>query len=191
MRFLIVGLGNPGAEYENTRHNAGFHAVDALGEQLGVRYWKTKCGGLLATALHGSNEIILLKPQSFMNVSGGPVKTAANLYDVQPDHIIVIHDEMDLDPGTVRIKRGGGHAGHNGLRSIHEKLGTGDYPRVRVGTGKPANSHKGANFVLAQLRGAELQEFEDSCSQAAAAALAIVDDGIDTAMNHINVRDKG
>jgi len=188
MRYLVVGLGNPGAEYADTRHNAGFKAVDALAEQLGVRYWKNQCGSQLALATHGDDELVLVKPQSFMNTSGGPVKAAAAQYDVEPAQIIVIHDEMDLDPGCVRVKRGGGHAGHNGLRSIHEKLGTGDYLRVRVGIGKPEGRRPAADHVLAHLRGDVLEGFEADCGRAADMVLFIVDHGIDLAMNRFNVR---
>ena len=120
--YLIVGLGNPGEEYEHTRHNAGFDTVDLIGEEAGARYWKTECGALTAKGVYRDEDLILAKPQSYMNTSGGPVKQLCNAYGIEPDHLIVIHDELDIDPGTVRVKFGGGHAGHNGLRSICERV---------------------------------------------------------------------
>lgn len=122
--FLIVGLGNPGEEYEHTRHNAGFDAVDLIAEEVGARYWKTECGALTTKGVYRDHDLVLAKPQSYMNTSGGPVKQLMNAYGVDAEHLIVVHDELDIDPGTVRVKFGGGHAGHNGLRSICDKLGT-------------------------------------------------------------------
>ena len=135
--FLIVGLGNPGEEYEHTRHNAGFDAVDLIAEEVGARYWKTECGALTTKGVYRDHDLVLAKPQSYMNTSGGPVKQLMNAYGVDAEHLIVVHDELDIDPGTVRVKFGGGHAGHNGLRSICDKPGTRDWYRVRVGIGRP------------------------------------------------------
>ena len=102
--FLIVGLGNPGEEYEHTRHNAGFDSLDLVAEEVGARYWKTECGALTAKGVWRDNDVVLAKPQSYMNTSGGPVKQLMNAYGVKPDHLIVIHDELDIDPGTIRVK---------------------------------------------------------------------------------------
>lgn len=132
---MIAGLGNPGEEYEHTRHNAGFDTVDALADELGVRYWKNEGGALVGKASYHGHELLLVKPQSFMNTSGGPVSKLMRTHKAAPDHLIVIHDELDIDPGTIRVKFGGGHAGHNGLRSICDKLGTRDWYRVRIGIG--------------------------------------------------------
>ena len=112
--YLIVGLGNPGEEYAHTRHNAGFDAVDALAGEIGVRYWKNECGALTGKGTWRDHDLVLAKPQSFMNTSGGPVKQLMNTYGVDAEHLVVIHDELDIDPGTIRVKFGGGHAGHNG-----------------------------------------------------------------------------
>ncbi|MFR3092875.1 MAG: aminoacyl-tRNA hydrolase, partial [Eggerthella lenta] len=114
--LLIAGLGNPGEEYEHTRHNAGFDAVDLIAEEVGARYWKTECGALTTKGVYRDHDLVLAKPQSYMNTSGGPVKQLMNAYGVDAEHLIVVHDELDIDPGTVRVKFGGGHAGHNGLR---------------------------------------------------------------------------
>ena len=184
--YLIVGLGNPGEEYASMRHNAGFRVVDALADDVRARYWKTECGALSAKGVWHDMDLVLAKPQSFMNVSGGPVKQLLKAYDVDPAHLIVIHDELDIPSGTVRVKFGGGHAGHNGLRSIHEKLGSGDYLRVRVGIGRPEGRKPAADYVLQELKGDALVDFEVDCKRAADAALAVVDRGATVAMNEFN-----
>lgn len=176
---IVCGLGNPGAEYEHTRHNAGFLAVDALADELGARYWKTKPGALVAeVALAGGHKLVLVKPTAYMNVSGGPLKKIADEYRVPPAGILVVHDELELPAGTVGVKVGGGHAGHNGLRSIGEKFGTRDFPRVRVGIGRPPGRMAPADFVLQQLRGRDLKEFEVTVADAALAARVAVEEGV-------------
>lgn len=186
--FAIVGLGNPGGEYADTRHNAGFQAIDALGEQLGVRYWKNRHGCLEAEVGYKDLRLVLAKPQSYMNTSGGPVSQVMRAFGLRPVQVICIHDEMDLEPGTVRIKKGGGHAGHNGLRSMIDKLGSADFIRVRVGIGAPRGRTQGADFVLDRLKGDRLEEFKADCTLAADAALCVIDDGPDAAMNRFNRR---
>lgn len=176
---IVCGLGNPGSEYERTRHNAGFLAVDALAGELGVRYWKTKPGALVAeVALAGGRKLVLVKPTAYMNVSGGPLKKIADEYRVPPAGILVVHDELELPAGAVGVKVGGGHAGHNGLRSICDKLGTHDFPRVRVGIGRPPGRMAPADFVLQQLRGRDLEEFEVTVADAALAARVAVEEGV-------------
>lgn len=180
---IVCGLGNPGPEYENTRHNAGFRAVDALADELGARYWKTKPGALVAeVALGGGRKLVLVKPTSYMNVSGGPLKKIAEEYRVPPAGVLVVHDELELPAGAVGIKVGGGHAGHNGLRSICEKFGTHDFPRVRVGIGRPPGRMAPADFVLQQLRGRDLEEFEVTVADAALAARVAVEEGVAAAL---------
>lgn len=176
---IVCGLGNPGSEYERTRHNAGFLAVDALADELGARYWKTKPGALVAeVALGGGRKLVLVKPTSYMNVSGGPLKKIAEEYRVPAAGVLVVHDELELPAGAVGIKVGGGHAGHNGLRSICEKFGTHDFPRVRVGIGRPPGRMAPADFVLQQLRGRDLEEFEVTVADAALAARVAVEEGV-------------
>jgi PTH1 family peptidyl-tRNA hydrolase len=183
---LVVGLGNPGPEYELTRHNAGFLAVDLLGENLRASYWKDEGGSKVAVVRFGDEELVLAKPQAFMNVSGGPVKILAEKYDAFGDDLIVVHDDIDLAPGRVLCKRGGGHGGHNGLRSIHEKFGTDDYVRVRVGVGRPQGRMDPADWVLQQLRGEALEDFQASIPTAAQAVVHILEHGIDSAMREYN-----
>ncbi len=180
---IVCGLGNPGSEYERTRHNAGFLAVDALADELGARYWKTKPGALVAeVALGGGRKLVLVKPTSYMNVSGGPLKKIAEEYRVPAAGVLVVHDELELPAGAVGIKVGGGHAGHNGLRSICEKFGTHDFPRVRVGIGRPPGRMAPADFVLQQLRGRDLEEFEVTVADAALAARVAVEEGVAAAL---------
>lgn len=164
---MIAGLGNPGEEYEHTRHNAGFDTVDALADELGVRYWKNEGGALVGKASYHGHELLLVKPQSFMNTSGGPVSKLMRAYHGDPDHLIVIHDELDIDPGTIRVKFGGGHAGHNGLRSICDKLGTRDWYRVRIGIGRPPGRKPVVDWVLSRPRSKDDTEaFEHAVAQA-------------------------
>lgn len=175
---IVCGLGNPGSEYERTRHNAGFLAVDALAAELGARYWKNKPGAQVAEVSCGGRALVLVKPTAFMNVSGGPLKKIAEEYRVPAAGLLVIHDELELPAGTVAIKEGGGHGGHNGLRSIGEKLGTTDFPRVRVGIGRPPGRMAPADFVLQELRSREWEGFEITVGDAALAARCAVERGI-------------
>ena len=150
--FLIVGLGNPGEEYEHTRHNAGFDSLDLVAEEVGARYWKTECGALTAKG----------------------------------DHLIVIHDELDIDPGTIRVKFGGGHAGHNGLRSICDKLGTRDWFRVRCGIGRPPGRMPVVDWVLGRPKKEQADDFAQATHLASQAALGLVTDGLEKTQQRFN-----
>ena len=186
MPMLIVGLGNPGPEYERTRHNAGFMAVDLLGENLRASYWKDEGGAKVAVVRLGDDELVLAKPQTFVNASGAAVKRLLAAYDVPLESLIVIHDDIDLLPGAVRVKRGGGHGGHNGLRSISEELGDGGYIRVRIGVGRPPGRMDPADFVLQPMRGATLDDFEAIIPTAVQAAMHVLENGVETAMQEFN-----
>ncbi|MEL7469973.1 MAG: aminoacyl-tRNA hydrolase [Pseudomonadota bacterium] len=144
---LIAGLGNPGAQYARNRHNVGFMALDAAAEQHGFAPWRSKFQGEMAEVRIGDKRIILLKPMTFMNESGQAVGEAARFLKVPPGDVIVVHDELDLAPGKCRVKFGGGHAGHNGLRSIHAHIGA-EYARVRLGIGHPGDKNKVSGYVL-------------------------------------------
>jgi peptidyl-tRNA hydrolase, PTH1 family len=135
--YLVVGLGNPGSSYAGHRHNVGFRVVSRLAERLGAPEAKSKFKGLFTRAAIGGQDVILLLPQTYMNVSGESVRPAADFFRISPDHVVVVHDELDLPFGEVRVKVGGGLAGHNGLRSIAQHLGTQDFVRVRFGIGRP------------------------------------------------------
>ena len=144
---LIVGLGNPGAEYSETRHNAGFWFCERLADQLGVRFsHESRFHGLVANAREAG--MWLLMPQTFMNRSGQAIGALARFYRIEPAEILLVHDELDIPPGQVKLKRGGSHAGHNGLRDIHAQLGSADYWRLRVGIGHPGVKSEVVNWVL-------------------------------------------
>ncbi len=186
---LIVGLGNPGDEYAHTRHNAGFDTIDLLGEAWGATYWKNKCGAFVAEvkpAALGGEEIVLAKPQSFMNLSGGPVSKLMKEYGLKPEDVIVIHDDLDLDPGSIRVKQGGGHAGHNGLRSIIDKTGSRDFNRVRVGIGRPPGKMPVVDFVLARPKKEALEDFEQGCQRASEACVSLIQNGLAKTQNTFN-----
>jgi PTH1 family peptidyl-tRNA hydrolase len=146
---LIVGLGNPGVEYEQTRHNAGFWWIDKFTNnfKLSLSYDKNFWGQTKKHSVSGKN-IWILKPQTFMNVSGKSVSALSNFFRITPDEILIVHDELDIDPGKAKLKFGGGHAGHNGLRDIHQKLGTADYWRLRLGIGHPGLKTEVSSWVL-------------------------------------------
>lgn len=184
--FLIVGLGNPGEEYAHTRHNAGFDTVDKIAEEIGVRYWKSESGALTGKGSFRGEDVVLAKPQSFMNTSGGPVKSLMAAYKVAPDHLIVIHDELDIDPGTIRVKFGGGHAGHNGLRSICDKTCTRDWFRVRCGIGRPPGRMPVADYVLSLPRKEAEEDFNQATSLAAEATLYLVQNGLEKTQQKYN-----
>jgi PTH1 family peptidyl-tRNA hydrolase len=183
---LVVGLGNPGREYAFTRHNAGFLVVDLLGDDLRATYWKDQGGAKVAAVRFGDDELVLAKPQTFMNLSGSSVSNLAQKYGVAVADIIVVHDDIDLAAGKVRVKRAGGHGGHNGLRSLHDRLGSDAYLRVRVGVGRPPGRMDAADYVLAPLKGAAWDDLEASIPTAAQAVIAILEHGVESAMQEFN-----
>ncbi len=186
MAFMIVGLGNPGAEYENTRHNAGFMVVDLLGENLRVAYWKDEAGARVGNVRLGDAELTLVKPQTFMNLSGKAVAKLARAYDIAPVDIVIVHDDLDIPEETVRVKRGGGHGGHNGLRSLVEALGTGDFVRVRLGIGRPPGRQDPADFVLEPMRREVAERLAGMVPHAAQAVLHVLEHGVESAMQEYN-----
>lgn len=168
---LVCGLGNPGPEYELTRHNAGFAVVDALAGRHGASYWKSESGCLVTCikvrGAEGMREVLLAKPQGYMNTSGGPLSKLMRAERVAADEIVVVHDEVDLAAGQVRTKEGGGLNAHNGLRSIAAKLGTRDFCRVQVGIGRPPGKMSVADWALRQLKGSFADDFAVTVEQAA------------------------
>ena len=158
--WLIVGLGNPGAEYAHNRHNVGQMVLDELASRIGSGFksHKSRAQVLEGRLGIGGPRVVLAKPLSYMNVSGGPVSALANFYDIEPGHVIAVHDEIDIPFDTVKLKLGGGEGGHNGLRDISKALATKDYLRVRVGVGRPPGRMDTADFVLKDFSGAEKKE---------------------------------
>lgn len=147
--WLFAGLGNPGRDYERNRHNVGFMVLDAVQSEFPVfGAYKSKFQGKISEGRLGNQKVLLLKPETYMNNSGQSVAKAANFYKIEPDNIIVFHDELDIAPSTVRVKQGGGNAGHNGLKSIQAHLGTADFWRVRIGIGRPHPQADVSNYVL-------------------------------------------
>ncbi len=158
--LLFVGLGNPGAKYAQHRHNIGFIALDRIAEDHGFAPWRSKFQGLVAEGRLDSTKTVLLKPETFMNLSGQSVGAAMRFYKLEPQDVIVFHDELDLAPGKLRVKTGGGHAGHNGLRSLHQHIGS-DYIRVRIGIGHPGQKDRVSGFVLNDFAKADQDWLDD------------------------------
>ncbi len=167
---LFVGLGNPGPEYEATRHNAGFWWIDQIARQRGGRLVAERSyHGLMARTQVRGQTVWLLEPQTFMNLSGKSVAALVRFYKIAPEQILVVHDELDLAPGQAKLKRGGGHAGHNGLRDIHAQLGTGDYWRLRLGIGHPGDRAEVVGWVLRKPPADELAQIETAITRSAQA----------------------
>src|SRR5512135_3632445 len=183
---IIVGLGNPGKKYERTRHNAGFLAVDALARSLRFDLSQEKYHALVGKGNIGREEVLLAKPQTYMNESGRSVGSIIRYTTAAVSDLIVVHDELDLPPGTVRVKSGGGHGGHNGLRSIIDHLGTPEFIRVRVGVGRPLPGSDAADHVLSPFSQEERTNAEASFERAAEAVTAIIVNGLTKAMNDFN-----
>ena len=187
--LAIVGLGNPGEKYAHTRHNAGFDVIDILSQKLDIPVKKLKCQGMIGEGMAGGQKIALIKPQTFMNLSGLTVSEALNWYKLKPEEMLLIVDDIDLPFGQVRIRAKGGPGTHNGLRHIVQCTGTGDFPRVRVGMGAPPPQWDLADWVLGKFPDAEARKIAfDAYMLAADAALCWAEHGIDLTMNRYNKR---
>ena len=184
--LIIAGLGNPGREYENTRHNAGFMVMDALAEKLGTDITEKKYKGLYGKAVIGGEKVILLKPQTYMNSSGESLRAAADFYKVAPEDIIVVYDDISLEPGQLRIRAKGSAGGHNGIKSIIAHLGSQEFPRVKVGVGEKPPRMDLADYVLGHFSKEEAAVMADAVKEAADAVCEIVNVGIAQAMNDHN-----
>jgi PTH1 family peptidyl-tRNA hydrolase len=186
--WLVVGLGNPGRDYERSRHNAGARAVASLADRLGTRLGRSKFRALVGEARTGGVPVKLAFPTTFMNDSGQAVAPLARWHKIDPDHLIVVHDELDLAAGQLRLKKGGGTAGHHGLDSIAGSIGTKDFYRVRIGIGKPGRTGETVNWVLDRLPKADAEALRQAEEEAGDAALSIIHEGLDRAMNRHNTR---
>ena len=185
--WLIVGLGNPGREYEKTRHNAGFRAIDILAENLNCKIDKLKFQGLYAQANYGGRKIYLLKPQTYMNLSGRSVLQLSAYFNIPPQRIIVLFDDISLEPGRLRIRADGSAGGHNGIKSIIAEVGSQAFPRVKIGVGGKAHPNQDlADHVLSTFSSLEEKALAVSLKNAADAALAIIDKGVPEAANRYN-----
>ena len=185
--WLIVGLGNPGREYEKTRHNCGFRAVDLLADQLGAKIDKLKFQGLFAQVNYEGKKLFLLKPQTYMNLSGRSVLQLSAYFNIPPQRIIVMFDDISLEPGRLRIRADGSAGGHNGIKSIIQELGSQEFPRIKIGVGaKPNPNYDLANWVLSTFTANEEKALAVSLDNAAKAALAVIDRGVPEAANRFN-----
>lgn len=181
--FIIAGLGNPGAQYEKTRHNVGFVAIDYIADKLGVRIDRAKFHSLTAEAKIGEVRVLLMKPQTFMNNSGVAIGEAASFYKIPPERVLVLHDEVSFDPGMLRIRRKGSAGGHNGLKSIIAHLSSEDFPRVKIGVGKkPTPEYDLADWVLGKLPKADSELIDSKRDSILDAARLIAVGKIDDAM---------
>ena len=185
--WLIVGLGNPGKQYDRTRHNAGFRAIDALAEKLGCKIDKGKFQGLYGQTTYDGKKLFLLKPQTFMNLSGRSVLQLSAYYSIPPQRIIVLFDDISLDPGRLRIRAEGSAGGHNGIKSIISELGSQDFPRVKIGVGaKPHPEQDLADWVLSTFSPSEEKALGAALPHAGEAALCIIDRGVPETANRYN-----
>lgn len=188
--FLVVGLGNPGRKYETTRHNAGFLVADRLSQRFGETCDRPQLGALVAKIRVQGAEVVVAKPQSFMNLSGQPAASLRGYYKVEVPAVIAVHDELDIPFGQIRVKQGGGHAGHNGLRDLQAKFGDANFVRVRFGVSRPPEGWETANYVLTSWTKAESDEIDALVNRAVDAIEAIVTQGALAAMNAFNTRPK-
>ena len=185
--WLIVFLGNPGPRYEFTRHNAGFIVGDALAKKLGVSVNKARFSALTANDVIGGQSVLLMKPQTFMNLSGEAVGKAAKFYRIDPSHIIVVSDEMALSIGRLRVRMKGSAGGHNGLKNIIEHLGTEDFPRIRLGVGEPPHpDYDVKDWVLSVFRNQDAETIAETADRAAEAVICCITEGVEKAMNKFN-----
>jgi PTH1 family peptidyl-tRNA hydrolase len=184
---FVVGLGNPGGEYQGTRHNVGYEVVDKIAEMHHFSTEKEFRGALVSRGRVGGQEVMLVKPTTYMNLSGDAVGAIVRFYKQEDAEVIVAHDELDFEPGQVRVKIGGGHGGHKGLRSILSHLDR-DFIRVRVGIGKPKSSMEGADWVLSRFDGTTRGEIDDAIDAASRAIELILEQGVQKAMNVFNRR---
>lgn len=189
--YIIAGLGNPGREYEMTRHNIGFHFIDYLAEQYNVKVTKLKYKGLWAEARISGEKVLLIKPQTYMNLSGDCIGDFCSFYKVPPENVIIISDDVSLSKGNIRIRRNGSAGGHNGLKSIIYRLNSDNFPRVKIGVGSAEESKMElADYVLSRFSKAEIPVFEDAIVKAAKACELIVAGNLDTAMNRYNTKNR-
>lgn len=187
--YIIAGLGNPGKKYENTRHNMGFIAIDLLAEAYDIKVDKIKFKSLVGEGRIAGQRVLLMKPQTYMNLSGEAIREAVNFYKIEPEELIVIYDDIDIPTGTFRIRKKGSAGTHNGMRSVVYQLQSDQFPRIRVGIGSERKVDL-IHYVTGGVSKGEKELLEDALTKTARAAAAIVEKGIDKAMNEYNVRPK-
>lgn len=184
--YLIIGLGNPGREYRQNRHNLGFMLVDRLAVRLNARFTRLQSKALVATTIYQDRKIILAKPQTFMNLSGQSAQGLVHFYKIPLDKLLVAHDDLDLPQGTIRIRPDGGSAGQKGMESILARFGTDEFPRLRMGIGRPPGRMVGPDYVLQDFSDSEMSLVSETLDRAADAVFCFVTEGLDAAMNRFN-----
>ena len=184
--YLIIGLGNPESEYSNTRHNMGFNTINEISKKYGVEVNKSKFQGLNENVIIEGKKAILIKPQTYMNLSGNCVKEYINFYKVEKENIIIIYDDMDIEPGQIKIRKKGSAGGHNGMKSIIQMLGTEEFPRIRIGIGRPEHNGDEINYVIGAIPQEEIPKLNEGIEKAKEAVIEILKNGIDSAMNKFN-----
>ncbi len=184
--YIIAGLGNPGKPYEHTRHNVGFEVIDRLAERYDIRVEERGHRALCGKGMIGGQKVMLLKPQTFMNLSGESVRSAADFYRVEPERLIVVFDDVSLEPGQLRIRKRGSAGGHNGVKNIIARLGTQEFPRVRLGIGERPERMDLADYVLGHFSQGEWERMSGAFEEAAQAVEVMLAEGTDAAMNRFN-----
>ncbi len=189
--YIIAGLGNPGREYEGTRHNVGFMALDQLADRLGIEIGEKAHRALIGKGRIEGNRVLLVKPQTYMNRSGESLRQVLDYYKEEPSSLIVVYDDISLDPGAIRIRGKGSAGGHNGVKSIIAHLGTQEFARIRIGVGAKPPRMDLADYVLGHFSGDDMRRIEEACRDGAAAAAVMITEGIETAMNRFNGAARG
>lgn len=184
--YLIIGLGNPEEEYSKTRHNMGFNTINKIAKKYNIEINKNKFQGLYENAIIEGKKVILVKPQTYMNLSGNCVKEIADFYKVSPKEILVIYDDMDIEPGKIKIRKKGSSGGHNGMKSIIQMIGTEEFPRIRIGIGRPKHNGDEINYVIGAIPEEEKTKLNEGVEKAKDAVIEILKNGIDSAMNKLN-----
>lgn len=187
--YLIVGLGNPEPEYSRTRHNMGFDTINRLAQKYNIELTKKNYNAIYGTGIIEGKKVVLIKPQTYMNLSGEAVKEYVNFYKVPLENLIVIYDDMDTEIGRIRIRTKGGAGAHNGMKSMLKELQSNDFPRIRVGIGKPQNEFDRINYVIGKIPTEEYVQLQEAAMTAAEAVVCYLENGINTTMNRYNSKE--
>jgi len=184
--YIIAGLGNPGKQYEGSRHNVGFMTLDALADRYHIEIKEKAHKALIGKGIIEGQKVLLVKPQTFMNLSGESIRSVMDYYKAEPEEFIVIYDDISLEPGNIRIRKKGSAGGHNGIKNIIAHLGTQEFPRIRIGVGAKPERMDLADYVLGHFSKGENEQMETAFQDGASAAVSMMTEGIDAAMNHFN-----
>ena len=184
--YLIVGLGNPEEEYNKTRHNMGFNTINKISQKYNIDVKQNKFQALYGSGIIENKKVILLKPQTYMNLSGNSVKEVVDFYKIEKEKILVIYDDMDIEPGKIKIRKKGSAGGHNGMKSIIQMIGTEEFLRIRVGIGRPIHNGDEINYVIGAIPEEELKRLDEGTEKAQKAVEEILKNGVDSAMNKYN-----